>query len=335
MSAVLDAAPRRDPLADLRRLGSLVLLFVVLFLLAVGAASADRPPAVQRVSAAEAVRSGSLIEILDHSIGGSRLVEVNGPGPNLLLAVAADGSQAALADQLGQVAGTLTLARRDGSQLRIALPGLLAAGFSPDGSHAAVVDGRGVLWAVDAGTGAATQVADGPFLGSPIVAADGSVLLLTVSSVEAPFRARAVRVDPSTGVATQLTRDDLDYAAFPLRGGSLAVISHESGGTAVRRIATGAFERITPLEPGAVNVVVAADGVRVAYEIVGRGIFLLDGHGSSPTRVGAGSHPCFSADASVLLVRRGSGTATLALDGSVLGITNGQAGLAGAVGCLP
>ena len=31
----------------------------------------------------------------------------------------------------------------------------------------------------------------------------------------------------------------------------------------------------------------------------------------------------------------GSGTAALAVDGSVLGVTTGQAGLAGAVGCLP
>jgi hypothetical protein len=113
------------------------------------------------------------------------------------------------------------------------------------------------------------------------------------------------------------------------------VVSHEPGRTVVRRVAAGASELIAGLEPGAINVVVAADGRRIAYELAARGIFLLDRQGQSLRPLGAGSHPCFAPDASALLVRRAGGTAALALDGSVLAVTQEQAGLAGAVGCLP
>lgn len=335
MSAPLDAAPRRDPLADVRRLGSLALLSLLLVLLAVEVASADRPAATLHISAANAATSGSLVGIRRNAVGASSLVEVDAPRPDLLLAVSADGTAAALADQVGQLSGMLTLARSDGSQLRVPLPGLLSAGFSPDGSLLAVVDGRGALWRVDAESGDASQIAEGPFMGSPIFAADRSLLLLAVSSVEAPFRARTVRVDPTTGAVMPVTADDLDYAVYPLADGSVAVVSHEAEGAAVRRVASGASQRIALLEAGAVNAVVAADGTHVAYELYGRGVFLLDRPGAGAIRITTGSRPCFSADASALLVRRPLGSAVVALDGSVLATTNGQAGLAGAVGCLP
>jgi len=133
---------------------------------------------------------------------------------------------------------------------------------------------------------------------------------------------------------TPITNDDLDYGGFPLADGGVAVVSHEPGRTLVRRVVAGAFHLIAVLEPGAINVAVAQNG-RIAYELSGRGIFLLDRPGTSPRPLGAGSHPCFAADGSVVLVRRAAGTAALALEGSVLAVTQRQAGLAGAVGCLP
>jgi hypothetical protein len=335
MSALLGAAALRHRRTDVRRFGPVVLIPLLLVMLAVGAASAERPTAVLRISAIDAARSGSLIGILPHPVGSSSLVEVQAPGAVVLLAVSADGAQAALADQVGQLSGSLTLAHADGSQLRLPLPGLISAGFSADGSWLAVVDGRGALWRVDATTGASAQIGDGPFLGSPVVAADGSLVLLAVSSVEAPYRSQVVRVAPSTGAVTPLSGDDLDYAGYPLTDGGVAVVSHEPGRIVVRRVAGGASQLIGDLEPGAVNVAVASDGRRIAYELVGRGVVLLDRQGASPSLLGAGSHPCFAADPSSLLVRRGIGTAALALDGSVRAVTQGQAGFAGAVGCLP
>lgn len=335
MSVFLAAPVRRHPPAEIRRLASLAAISSLLAVLVVGMATAGRPSPVVRLSAADAARSGSLISMLPRHVGGSTLLEVEPPAAADLLAVSADGTQAALADQVGLVSGLLTIAHADGSQLRVQLPGLLAAGFAINGTWLAVVDGRGALWQVDAATGDATVVANGPFLGSPIAAADGSLMLLAVSSVEAPIHSRVVRVTPSTGSIAPVSGDRLAYAGFPLNDGSVAIVAHEAGTTLVRRVTKGVSKLLVDLGPGAVNVVVAPDGGEIAYEVAGRGIFLLDREGAGPRSLGAGSRPCFAADASSLLVRRGSGMAVLALDGSVLAVTEREAGLAGSVGCLP
>jgi hypothetical protein len=335
MSIFLGAAARHHTAADVRRIGPLAAIPLILALLAVGVASADRPSAVLRLSAEDAAHSGSLVRLLPHAIGGTTLLEVQPSVAASLLAVSADGRQAALADRVGDLSGSLTIARGDGSQLRLQLPGLLAAGFAADGTWLAVIDGRGALWQVDAATGDARPVADGPFLGSPIVAADGSLMLLSVSSVEAPIRSRLVRVAPSTGTVTPLSTDELAYAGFPLVDGSVAVVAHEPGGTVVRRVALGASVLLADLGPGAISVSVAPNGREIAYEVAGRGIFLLDLPGATPRSLGAGSKPCLAADGSSLLVSRGAGTAALALDGSVIAVTDRQAGLAGSAGCLP
>jgi hypothetical protein len=334
MSAFLGAAARRHPTTHVRHLGPFAAIPVILALLAVGVASADRPSVALRLSAADAARSGSLIRLLPHPVAGTTLLEVQPAAAASLLAVSADGSQAALADRVGDISGSLIIARGDGSQLRLQLPGLLAAGFAEDGTWLAVVDGSGALWQVDTATGDARPVADGPFLGSPIVVADGSLMLLSVSSVEAPIRSRLVRVASSTGDVTPLSTDELAYAGFPLADGSVAVVVHEPGRTIVRRVAQGASQLLADLGPGAINVSVAPNGREIAYELSAGGIFVLDRPGASPRSLGAGSKPCFAPDGSSLIVSRGSGTAALALDGSVLAVTDRQAGLAGSVGCL-
>ncbi len=335
MSACLGAPTRRHLPGNALHLPLLTAAPLVLALLAVGVASADLPSAAIRLSAADAARAGSTIQLVRRTVGGTTLVEVQPAAASNLLAISADGGQVALADQVGELSGSLTIAHADGSQLRVQLPGLLAAGFAVDGSWLAVVDGRGALWQVDAATGRAAQLADGPFLGSPIAAADGSLMLLSVPSVEAPYRSRLVRVAPSTGVSTPLSGDELVYAAFPLADGSVAVVAHEPGRTVVRRVAPDVSQLLADLGPGAINVAVAPDGREIAYELAGRGVFLLDPSGGSPRSLGAGSEPCFAPDAAALLVRRGEGTATLALDGSVLVTTQRPAGIAGSAGCLP
>lgn len=337
MSAYLGAVSRRHPLRSAPRLGPVAAIPLMFAMLALGVASADPPP-VLRIEAADAARTGATIRLVAHPLHGSELVEVAPPtsmAAGSLLAVSADGSQAALADRLGELSGQLIIARTDGSQLRVQLPGMLAAGFAPDGQWLAVLDGRGALWRVATGSGQAALLADGPFLGSPIVRGDGSLLLLSVPSVEAPYRSQLVQFAPSDGATTSITEGGLVYAAFPTADGRVAVVAHEPGRTVVWRIGSNGPELTADLGPDAVNVAVGPDGRRIAYEVTGRGIYLIDGPGSSPRSLGAGSRPCFGADASALLVRRGAGSVALALDGSILAITDHVAGLAGAVGCLP
>ncbi len=337
MSASLGAVARRHLPGRPHRLGSVAAFPLILAMLAVGLASADLPPALH-LDAADAERAGMTIRLVARPLLGSELIEVDSPSmaraAGSLLALSPDGSQAALADRVGELSGQLTLASADGSQLRLHLPGLLAAGFAPDGQWLAVIDGRGALWRVATGSGEAALLADGPFLGSPIVRADGSLLLLSVPSVEAPYWSQLVQVAASDGAATPISHDVLVYAAFPLADGGIAVVAHEPGRTVVRSIGPGGEALLADLGPDVVNVAVAPDGRRIAYEATGSGIYLIDGPGSGPRSLGGGSHPCFGADASALLVRRGAGTVALALDGSVLAITDRVAGLAGAVGCL-
>lgn len=334
MSASICSSLRRHSVGD-PRIVALAALPVILGLLAVGVASADLPPGVMRLSPAEAERSGSIVRLAQRPVQGSTLVEIEPPSGGMrLLAVAADGGAVALADQVGELSGALTLAAADGSQLRITLPGLLAAIFAADGSWLAVIDGRGALWRVDATVGRSELIADGPFIGSPVMAADGSLLMLAVPSVEAPYRSQLVRVSTETGAASVVSAADLVYAAFPLDDGDLAVVAHDPGGTVVARVGRAGERRLADLGAGAINVNVANDG-RIVFEVDGEGIFLLDRPGSAPRGLGVGTRPCFAPDGSSILVSRGMRRVALSLDGGQLAEAEGLAGFAGSAGCLP
>lgn len=343
MYASLGARTRRQPPADIRRIALLASFPLILAMLAAGITSADLPSGVARLSAEEAARTGSTIGLVRHAVAGSSLIEVQPHRPDAipadsaagLLAVSTDGGQVALADRVGELFGTLIIADADGSQLRVQLPGLLGAGYAPDGSWLAVVDGRGALWRVDPASGQVNQLADGPFLGTPVVADDGSLMLLSVPSVEAPYRSQLVRMVPSSGALTLLASDELVYAGYPLADGAVAVVAHEPGGTVVRSVAGATSRLLADLGPGAINVAVARDGRHVAFETAGHGIFLVDGPGAPPRSLGPGSRPCFAADGSWLLLQRGAASAAVALDGSVLAITDRLTGVVGSAGCLP
>ncbi|MEO8251151.1 MAG: hypothetical protein ABI978_00585 [Chloroflexota bacterium] len=343
MSAFLGAHVRHHPPYSRRHIG-LLAIPLALTTVAIGVASADLPPGVIRISAGDAARAGVSIRLVRHAVAssGTMLLEVQSgetapaspDGTARLLAVSSDGAQVALADQVGELFGSLTIGRADGSQLRVQLPGLLAAGFAANGSWLAVIDGRGALWQLDIDSGRLAQLADGPFVGTPIASEDGSLMLLSVPSVQAPYRSELVRLTPSTGVATLLASDHLVYGAFPLADGSVAVVAHESGRTVVRNVSTSGSRMVANLGSGAVNVAVAPDARHIAFERTG-GVFMVDGPGGAARSLGTGSAPCFAADGSWLLVRQGSRNVALALDGSVLAVTDLLAAPVGSAGCLP
>jgi WD40-like Beta Propeller Repeat len=318
-----------------RRTAVLLALTPFLASLAVGVASADNPPAVTSISADDLARAGNQIGLVRHSLGGTSVVELVLPARSTSrqLAIAADGTAAALADQYGPLAALLTVARADGSQTRVNLPGLLGAGFAPDGAWLATIDGRGALWRIVTQSGSAILLADGPFVGSPIVAGDGSILLLAVPSVSAPISSTLVRLDPESGSTEALSADRLVYAAFPLADGGLALAAHEVGRTVVRRLVGNQSELVADLGPGAVDVTVAPDGQRIAFAR-GRDVIYLPLPGGSAGRLGTGSSPRFAPDGSALMILDGGTTRVLALDGSELASYDAQAGfVACAAGC--
>ena len=125
MSASERAMTRCHPAGNPRIAAYLAVPFI-LTLVAVGVASAELPSGVTRLSAADAERIGTAIHLGRQPVYGATLVQVDGAAKgSSLLAVAADGSRVALADQLGEASASLTLAKLDGEQLLIAMPGFL------------------------------------------------------------------------------------------------------------------------------------------------------------------------------------------------------------------
>ncbi|MEO8638444.1 MAG: hypothetical protein ABI458_00860 [Chloroflexota bacterium] len=334
MSASHGAIARRYAAGN-PRIAAYLAIPLILALLAISVASAEQPSGVTRVSASDAERTGSAIHLIKQPVGGSTLVQVEVPTTAMsLLAISADGSNVALADQVGEASGSLTLAQIEGEQLRISMPGLLAASFSTDGSWLAVIDGRGALWRVEATSGGSALLAEGPFIGSPVIEDDGSLLLLAVPSVEAPYQSRLVRMEPANGTVTRLSEDELVYAAFPLDDGDLAIVAHEADGTVVHRLGGAGKRLVVDLGLDAVNVAVAGNG-RIAFERTGEGIYVIDPPGPAARLLGDGSRPCFAPDGSSLLVRRGDQSLALDVDGSVLAVSDQPAGFAASAGCLP
>jgi hypothetical protein len=331
-------SPVRPGLGGVARpAGILLALLPLIATMAVGVASAGPPPPAVTISAQELARAGNQIRLLRHPLGTSAVVEIVLPprSTSRQLAMVPDGTAVALADQYGPLSALLTLANVDGSQTRINLPGAIGAGYAPDGSWLAAIDGRGALWRVAVPSGAATLLADGPFIGSPIVRADGSVLLLAVPSVAAPISSTLVELDPVSGQIDVLTNEPLVYGAFPLADGSLAVAAHEVEGTVVRRIAGPRSDLLTDLGPGAVNVAVAPDAEQIAF-VRNDDVFYLDRPHAAPRHLTRGRNPTFAPEGNALLVQDGGVSVVIGRDGLQVAAFDAQVGfVACGQGCQP
>ena len=288
----------------------------------IGTALAQPPSAVTTLTAGQAAQLGSAIAIRQRRELAPGLAEVRVPGwtvatrqggSNRLLALAPGGKLAAIAGQVGPAPATLILAHADGSQLQIRLGGLMSAGFAPGGDWVAVIDGIGSLWRVDASSGETTRLADGPFLGTPVVDGAGSILALRVASVEAPFVSRLVRVAPGGAAVTVLTDDQLVYGAQPLDDGSLAVTVHQPSGTVlVRAGANGERQLMANLGLDAVNVAVAPTGAAVAWERAGE-VYAQELPAGQPQLLTRGTRSRFAPDGRTVLVEIRAGMALLDL----------------------
>jgi hypothetical protein len=313
--------------------------------LAIGPALAQpRAPAVE-ISADQARQTGMAISITrrEDLSPGLAAVRVEGwqlnpepHGAGAVLALASGGNLAAVAVQIGPAGTTLIIARLDGSQLQVPMPGLISAGFAPDTSHLAAIDGAGSLWRIDASSGQASRLAVGPFLGSPLIGQDGSILVLRVPSVVAPFASRLVRVSADGSTVTELTDDHLVYGAHRLDDGSLAVVVHQPGGTLVLQgEPPESRSLLANLGPDAVNVAVAPDGRAVAWERSGN-IYLQELPAGSARPLGAGAHPRFAPDGMTLLIDEPTQVSLLDRAGHALATFDSQAAFASCVGgCQP
>ena len=290
------------------------------------APTAADPPATAVVMTADgAERAGLKAALTRREVRGQVLLEalLPSPGGQQLLAASADGTRVASADRIGGLTARVAIQGPDGAVAVRQLPGVVAAQFIADGSALLAIDTSGALWRIASATAEGSIIAPGPFDGPFTPEASGTMLLRRVSSVEAPFSAQLVRLDPASAAATSLDADGLVFSAHPLSDGSLAVVAHRPGAaTSVSRLTpNGLSNPIAELGPAAIAADVAEDG-RIAFEIAGDGVYLLEPGAAKAHRLGAGGAPSFSPDGRELLVRQGGGTSVLGLDGSVLARTD-------------
>ena len=323
--------------------GALLVAALAISLGLASSATAQPPTLVTILPAGAASREGLAVEVARHRLAGQVLLEVRfPPGPGAasggasvasdgddaqrrealrLLAHAQDGSMA-IADGLGDPASGLTVVEPDGSQVRVAVPGVAGAAFAPGGDWLAVIDATGALWRVDPAAGSAEPVANGPFGGSVTFGASGELLLSSLSSMEAPYASSLVRVDPGSWRAVPVpgaAESLLVFATRELADGSIAVVAHRfGGGVALYRVAGGGSAELMALDPGAVDVSISDDGSAVAYALAGDGAYLERTGEGPPKRIAAGELPRIAPDGSAVAVLQGGSTVVLDAAGRVI-----------------
>jgi hypothetical protein len=318
-----------------------VLLIVVLFS---RPAQAGPSPTVMIRDAASLRDSGQALSVTLRAVEGVSLVESRsstGSTP-LVLAASPDGATVAFSPvELGQV-GPLIIARADGSQVEVALPGVRGAAFEPAGTWLAAVDLSGALWRVDPQNGLAGLVLDGPYGPDLSVLSDGRILAIRASSVDAPYWAAVELIDPGTGqqmpAAPSLGgQDQLVYQATALFDGTLAVARHRSdGGLALVHVGLdGSESSFGELDRGS-TVAFSSAGDWLAWEDGGQ-IWLKPMDEGAPARqLGTGSAARFSPDGALVLVFGTSSNDVVDLDGNRLTTVHPSAcWVGGGRGCRP
>lgn len=305
---------------------------------------AGPPPPVTLIEMDELRAAGLAVTLTRRTVAGVPLVEPrpSGRAPRLRpLAAAPDGLTMAVSTVEPGVIGPLTLARADGSQLEVELPGLRGAAFEPGGTWLAVVDLAGAVWRVDAASGTAVRLAEGPYGPDPSVLPDGRILLVRVSAVDAPIWATAETVD-ADNVHAPLTgslgpEEQLVYGVTPLADGSVALVRHRIGGgvAVVRLDESGAETQLTELH-GAAAVSVSVDGRWLAWQEAGATWLAAANAVGEARAIGTGEPVRFSPDATLLLILGAEATDIVDLAGERIDQAGpGACWLGGGRGCRP
>ena len=248
------------------------------------------------------------------------------PGADQLLAVGPDGTMAAVASQIGPDPASLVLVSASGTLDQLVMPGLIGAGFAPDSRWLAVIDGSGSIWHVSADGASAQRWIDGPFIGQPIVEADGSVIALHVSSIEAPIVSRLVRIGPD-GTVSQLADDQLVYGAQLMADGSIAYAAHRGSRLVMMRLSHGKPAQVADLGEDAIHAQLSPNADAVAFERQG-GVFLQPMDGGRAALVADGASPRFAPDGLSILVDEPDGSAVFSRAGVAMAGLASQAAFA-------
>ncbi len=210
--------------------------------------------------------------------------------------------------------------------LTAATDGLAHPRFSPDGRYVAFTtlsyDG---LWVRNLQTGMLKQLTDEPAAGFGVSwSPDGTALLARVARFEDGRRENAAKVfEVESGAVRQLGAyrvqmpslpawsADASTAYVPTRTGiesfetGLTPVSGKNAGGAlvvqhdvlVRADASGVTQAVADFDGQALlNVTPSPDGGRVAFEVLGGSLYVMNIDGSGLTSLGRGEHPSWSPD---------------------------------------
>jgi hypothetical protein len=320
------------------RLRAVVPVLIVMALASLSGAqlaNADLPPTARSMTAEQAHASGSAVAVRRHAAKAGEILELQLPPANAatsalaanersrrdaarLLGSARNGA-VAVADGIGDPHAGITVTSADGSVAHTALSGVAGAAFAADGSWLAAVDAVGRLWRIESKTGAATQLAAGPYAGSVHFTRTGELLLVDAASGDSIFSSVVVRFSPATRKAIVVDREQgFVFSATELADASIAVTFHVfGGGIAVRRMTGHSSELLARLDPNAIDPSLSADGSRIAFSVSGS-VFLHEVMSGSTRGLGHGEMPRISPNGESVLVLRDGKTSLLSADGGEL-----------------
>lgn len=306
---------------------------------------AGPPPPVTTFAADQVRGTPRAVALVVRRVGGAAWLEAvrsgGGPAPRSL-AASPDGRSVVVSDlDPGQI-GPLIIARDDGSQIEVALPGVRGAAFDASGDWLAVVDMAGALWRVESGSGLANRLTDGPFAADLAWLTDGRILALRMSSADAPTWAAVVTVDPLNGgelpaPGASPATEQLVYQAVPLVDDGFVLVRHLiGGGMAVVEVAPDGSEELLLERDGTSSVDVSPDGEWVAWAADGRAWIAATAAATPPRGLGPAMAVRFSPDGSYLLLFNADRAVVFDRAGTRLADAGGSAcWMGGGRGCRP
>lgn len=211
--------------------------------------------------------------------------------------------------------------------IKASTQGYMAPVWSPDGSRIAVTGDNFIgIYVANADGTNLRQVSQATGAGYQMTWADNDVITSTPYQLDNDRRmTRIEAVHVSSGAIEQIAAAERNFKRSRVaRGGSsvLAIMLDDALNATTRIPALSAYAGRMVLNPA-----LSPDASRIAFQIVGKGLFVCNADGTNLIALGKGSHPTWTPDSRNLLVTRieDNGERFTSSDIFFLNLANGSA----------